>query len=231
MTFIITEKPTIKATVKNVTVVIGGNNVTVVTGGIAEQNIAILQCDRPMLGCPPAPVHWRYKDKDSLSNSSHYTIITNSNYTKLIISGVNVNDSGMYECGITDRNTGIPYSDHINLTVSSEQFIISLHAIFALVHFAGAVTQTINASLCSNQLLSCDCTPSPAADYQWIYYDGVNITTNEISPNSSLNLLAIRSSDFGMYYCRFIPSPYGGTIVTQLLLVQQIGQWFYTGKF
>lgn len=221
MTSIVTEKPTIKATVKNV---------TVVTGGIAEQNIAILQCDRPMLGCPLALVHWSYGGY-SLSNSSHYTIITNSNYTKLIISGVNVNDSGKYECGVMDKNTGIPYTDHINLTVSSEQFIISLHAIFALVHFAGAVTQTINASLCSNQLLSCDCTPSPAADYQWIYYDGVNITTNEISPNSSLNLLAIRSSDFGMYYCRFIPSPYGGTIVTQLLLVQEIGQWFYIGKF
>ena len=221
MTFVITEKPTIKATVKNV---------TVVTGGIAEQNIAILQCDRPMLGCPPAPVHWSYGGY-SLSNSSHYTIITISNYTKLIISGVNVNDSGMYECRVTDKNTGIPYTDHISLTVSSEQFIISLHAIFALVNFAGAVTQTINASLCSNQLLSCDCTPSPAADYQWMYYDGVNMTTNEISPNSSLNLLAIRSSDFGMYYCRFIPSPYGGTIVTQLLLVQEIGQWFYIGKF
>ena len=59
-------------------------------------------------------------------------------------------------------------------------------------------------------------------DYQW-KYNGVDITTNEITANGSLNLSAITSSDFGNYSCQSIPSQYGGSMITQLELVQQTG--------
>ena len=114
--FSVAEKPAIKATM---------SNVTVVTGGVAEwQNIAILQCDIPVRGCPPASVYWRYgsreEEPEKLSNNSHHTIITKHNVTKLIISDASVNDSDKYECVVNDMYYTKSYADVINLTVSRE---------------------------------------------------------------------------------------------------------------
>ena len=105
------------------------SNVTVVTGGVAEQNVAILQCDIAKMGCPLATVYWRYvrgQEEEELRNNSHYTIITKHNVTKLIISDVSVNDHGKYECVINDMYYTKHYNDSINLTISREYYIISL---------------------------------------------------------------------------------------------------------
>ena len=93
------------------------SNVTVVTGGIVEQNIANLQCNRPVEGCPTAHINWRYK-QHLLNNTSHFTIITTANFTQLTINNVSVSDSGKYECEVIDGSNGQRYSEEINLTVS-----------------------------------------------------------------------------------------------------------------
>ena len=104
------ETPTIRAV----------SNVTIVTGGIAEQDVAILQCDRPVEGCPPGSIRWKHKG-DVLNNASHFTIITTVNYSKLIISDVSAEDSGVYECEVMDNyNNQIAHTEQINLTVSSK---------------------------------------------------------------------------------------------------------------
>lgn len=80
---------------------------------------AILQCNRTVEGCPAPSINWKYKEHE-LSSSSNYTIITTSNSTQLIINNASVSDSGIYECEVIDGHTGTPYTEQINLTVSSK---------------------------------------------------------------------------------------------------------------
>ena len=59
-----------------------------------------------------------------------------------------------------------------------------------------------------------DLTNNPKPVYQWSHdHELINHV------NRSLNLLKIKPSDFGLYYCWLTPSPYG-SVVTQLQLVQ-----------
>ena len=202
------EKPTIKAV----------SNVTVIIGGIAEQNTAILQCDRPVEGCP-VNIRWKHKERP-LSNSSHFTIVTSPNSTKLIISDVSINDRGVYECQAVDEYEGMVYTEQINLTVSSK---FSVWLLILTDVFAGAVTQVIYASLCSSPTLTCDVViNNPNPHYQWTHNNGTVTAVNPITTNASLNLFKVKPSDFGLYYCWLKPSPYG-TVVTQLLLMQLTG--------
>jgi len=188
-----------------------------ITGGIAEQNTAILQCDRPVEGCP-VKIQWKH-EQHILSSNSHFTIITTANFTKLIISNVSINDNGLYQCEAVDEYEGMVYTEQIHLTVSSK-FSVQLLILTDL--FAAAVTQEINASLCSNPQLTCDdVINNPYPQYQWTHNNGTVTATT----NGSLNLFKVKPSDFGMYYCWLKPSPYG-TVVTQLLLMQQAGKWF-----
>ena len=84
----------------------------------------------------------------------------------------------------------------------------------------------INTSLCADQQLTCNDLPdNPNPVYQWRHDHEV---TNQV--NSSLNLVKIKPTDFGLYYCWLIPSPYG-SVVTQLLVMQQTGKWFLWGEF
>ena len=103
------EKPEIKAV----------SNVTMVTGGIAEQNIAMLQCDRPAEGCP-ATIQWRYKEH-ILSGTGRFTILTTLAFTKLIIKNVSIDDAGIYECKVLDGYDGKEYTEQISLIVSSKE--------------------------------------------------------------------------------------------------------------
>ena len=94
---------------------------TVVTGGIAEQNIAMLQCDRTVEGCPATIQPWKYNKHTLSSDTSRYTIITTPAFTRLIINNVTVNDSGIYECEVLDEYDGEEYTEQISLIVSSKQ--------------------------------------------------------------------------------------------------------------
>lgn len=108
------------------------SNVTVVTGGIAEQNTAILQCNRPVEGCPSGHIIWKY-EQHTLSNNSRFMVITTSNTTKLIINNVNVNDSGKYECEVIDLSNGGQYSERVHLNVTSECSMCSTHNCYSAI--------------------------------------------------------------------------------------------------
>ena len=86
------------------------SNVAMVTGGMA-----ILQCNRPVEGCPLPTVTWKYIDSH---DSSRHIIINTNNFTKLIITNVTVQDSGMYQCQVS--SDGLVLTKEIILTVSSE---------------------------------------------------------------------------------------------------------------
>ena len=107
------EKPKIKAV----------SNVTVVTSAIVEQNIAMLQCDRPVEGCP-ATIRWKYEEH-TLSNTGRFTIITTPTFTRLIIRNVSVDDGGIYECEVLDGYDGKEYTEQISLIVSSKELIVN----------------------------------------------------------------------------------------------------------
>ena len=92
-----------------------------VTGGIVEQNIAMLQCYRPVEGCP-ATIQWKYQER-ILSNAGRFTIITTPAYTSLIINNVTINDSGIYECEVLDEYDGEKYTEQISLIVSSKLYV------------------------------------------------------------------------------------------------------------
>ena len=88
----------------------------------------------------------------------------------------------------------------------------------------GAVTQIINASLCSDQQLECDnsTVDNPNPQYQW------SKGNDTVTSGSSLNLTNIKVTDFGLYYCWLMSSPYG-SVVTKVLLQQ--GKWLYREIF